>query len=88
MATELTTDEQMNARKLIDFLLIRFGGWVLLCKALHCSRTNLTDVLAGRADVSPGLVFRMARVAGVPIDDVIRGRYPASDMCPHCGRCG
>lgn len=31
---------------------------------------------------------RAARLAGVPVEDVLAGRWPVEGACPHCGRSG
>ena len=35
--------------------------------------------------VSADMAFRVARAAGVPIDDVLGGKFPPPGTCPHCG---
>jgi hypothetical protein len=76
---ELTAKELANARTAIRFLQTRFRGGRLLAKALQCDRTTL------RQPASPAMVFRVARLAGVGVDDVLTGKYPPADTCPHCG---
>ena len=39
----------------------------------------------GTGTVSASLAFRVARVAGVSVDEVITGRYAPDGVCPHCG---
>lgn len=41
--------------------------------------------LANRIPISPTMAFRVARMAGVGLDDLLAGRYPVKGMCPHCG---
>jgi hypothetical protein len=31
------------------------------------------------------MAVRVARLAGVGVDDVLSGRYPAAGTCPMCG---
>jgi hypothetical protein len=38
-----------------------------------------------RAVPSPAVVFRLARLAGVGVDDVLAGRFPEPGVCAHCG---
>lgn len=38
-----------------------------------------------RTEVSASLAFRVARVAAVPVGDVVSGAYPPGGACPRCG---
>lgn len=70
----------MNVRAAIRFLRIRCGGWVPLSKALRFTRSTLQKVGA-----TPAVAFRVARLAGVGVDDLLAGKYPPPGTCPHCG---
>jgi hypothetical protein len=83
--SDLTTEEQTNVRTALRFLRLQSGGWKMLAKALHCDHKQLCKVGAGRGGVSASLAFRVARLAGVPVDDVLAGRYPGEGTCPYCG---
>jgi hypothetical protein len=76
--SDLTTKEQANVRAALAFLKARYGVKPL-AKVLRVDRTTLN------APASPTTAFRVARLAGVPVDDVLRGSYPPPDVCPHCG---
>jgi len=39
------------------------------------------------AKVSASTAVRVARFAGVTVDDVLTGKYPPAGTCPHCGHC-
>ncbi|HEX2573056.1 MAG TPA: hypothetical protein VH877_26145 [Polyangia bacterium] len=82
--SDLTTEEQTNVRTALRFLRLQSGGWKTLAKALHCDGKQLCKVGAGRG-VTASLAFRVARLAGVPVDDVLAGRYPGEGTCPYCG---
>ena len=34
---------------------------------------------------TPTMAFRIAKLAGVGVDDVLAGRFPAPGTCPQCG---
>jgi len=53
-------------------------------KALRYKARTLARVAETRA-VSPIVAFRIARLAKVPVDDVLTGRFPAPGTCPYCG---
>lgn len=82
----LTAEEQGNARSALRFLRLRLGTWKLLAKALKFKLRRLSETMGGREPVSAELVLRVARLAAVPFDDVVAGKYPVKGMCPHCGR--
>lgn len=82
---DLTVEEQRNVRAALRFLRTRLGGWDALVKATRLSRKTLENVSHGQLS-SAGLAIRLARVAQVPVDDVLAGRWPAPGMCAHCGR--
>jgi hypothetical protein len=78
--SDLTAAEHKNVRTAIRFLRVRCGGWVQFSKAIHLSRQTLQD-----PNPTPLVVFRVARFAGVGLDDVLAGRFPEPGTCPHCG---
>jgi hypothetical protein len=43
-------------------------------------------VKKGEKNVSPTMAIRVARLAGVGVDDVLAGKYPLPGTCAHCGR--
>lgn len=76
--SDLSAKEQANVKTAIAFLRARCG-LKPLTKALRFSRDTL------RAPASPTLAYRVAKLAGVPVDDVLTGKYPPPGVCPHCG---
>jgi hypothetical protein len=63
---------------------MRQGGWKPLAKAIRGNVQTLQR-MASRKSPSAGLAVRLARLAGVPVDDVLCGRFPAPGTCAHCG---
>jgi plasmid maintenance system antidote protein VapI len=80
----LTEAEQENGRRALRYLRVRAGGWKALATALGFHRKSITNVSYGDG-VSVHMVFRIARLAGVSVEDVISGRFPPPGACPHCG---
>lgn len=78
-AFALTSKEAANVRAAARFLRARMGGWKNVAKALHVDPTT-----AYKAS-SPNLAFRLARLVGVGVDDILTGKYPPPGTCPHCG---
>ena len=76
--SDLSTAEQGNVRTALAFLRARCG-LKALAKALRFTPHTL------RAPASPTLAFRVAKLAGVGVDDVLTGKYPPPGVCPHCG---
>jgi hypothetical protein len=82
-ASALTAAEQDRVRAAIRFLRVRTGADTL-AKALHAHRVTLRRVLAGRT-VSESVAFRVARLAGVGVDDLLAEKYPPPGTCAYCG---
>lgn len=82
--SDLTPEEQINVRTALKFLRARSGGWEPLAKVLGFKPLTLSNVVGGRT-VSASLAVRVARLADVPVDDVLAGRYPGEGTCPYCG---
>src|SRR5579883_891079 len=85
-ASDLTPEEQSNVVRALAFLRVRHGGWPSLAKSLRATEGLVRRAgRFGRA-VTAGLALRAARLAGVPVEDVLSGRWPPEGACPHCGR--
>jgi hypothetical protein len=78
--SDLTAKEQANVRAAVRFLHARLGRLDVLAKALHSTKTTL------RRPASASMAVRVARLAGVGVDDVLDGKYPPAGMCAHCGQ--
>ena len=76
----MTPEEQTNVRAALRFLRARFGGWLVLARTLGVSKST-----AKRPNPGPVLAFRVARLAGVGVDAVLSGAFPAPGTCPNCG---
>ncbi len=75
----LSPQEAANVRAAARFLRARMGGWRNVAKVLHVSAAT-----AKRAP-SPILAFRLAKLVGVGVDDVLTRKYPPAGTCAHCG---
>jgi hypothetical protein len=82
--TDLTAKEQANVRRALKFLRARIGTWEAVAAALNTKWSTLKTA-KGTGTVSASMAFRVARVAGVTVDDVLTGRYAPDGVCPHCG---
>jgi hypothetical protein len=58
----------------------------LVAKTLGINETSLSNVIYGHRGVGADLAVRVARFARVGVDDVLSGRFPDKDACPHCGQ--
>lgn len=85
-ATDLTAQEQANVRAAIRFLRVQCGSAEALTKALRCNKTTVQSAMASARNVTASMAFRVARFAGVGVDDLLAGRFPPAGTCPHCGR--
>ena len=82
---DLTNKEQKAVRTALRFLRLRVGAWGPLAKALRYEWDSIQKVATGKRGVTPALALRVARLAGVTMDDLIAGRWLSARVCPHCG---
>jgi hypothetical protein len=75
----MTAAEQTHVLTAVRFLRARCGGWAPLVKALSFTRKTLTK------PATATVAFRVARLAGIGIDDLLAGKYPPAGTCAHCG---
>lgn len=54
-----------------QFLRLRVGAWGPLAKALHDEGDSIQKVASGKRAVTPALALRVARVAGVSMDELL-----------------
>jgi hypothetical protein len=81
----LSTEEQERVRAAMRFLRVRAGGWKGLAPALGFAKRTLINVKQRAKNVSPTMALRVARFAGVSVDDLLAGKFPPAGSCPHCG---
>lgn len=84
-ASDLTPEERANVRRAIHVLRRRHGTYRELAAMLRV-RLGTLRAYGSTHWPSAGVAVRVARLAGVPIDDVLAGRWPVEGACPHCGR--
>jgi hypothetical protein len=84
--SDLTKEEQAHVRAALRFLRARCGGWKNVARVLRGSCITLRCAANGRP-VSASLAVRVARFAGVGVDEVLNGRFPPPGACPYCGHC-
>ncbi len=82
---DFSEKEQAHVRAALHFLHLRARTWAPLGKALGFDQVSLSNIANGHRAVTAKVVLRIARFAGVGLDDVLSGRFPAPGTCPHCG---
>lgn len=84
----LTPAEEAHVRAALRVLRRRHRTWRVIAMAMRVPIKTLERIVSGRdRRVPAGLAIRTARLAGVPVDDVLSGRFPPTGACPTCGRC-
>jgi hypothetical protein len=84
----LTAEEQAHVRAALHFLHARIGSWAMLAKILRSKRMNIRKIRRGqRINGMRGLARRISAVVGVPVGDLLTGRFLPTGMCPKCGYC-
>jgi hypothetical protein len=85
-ASDLTPEEQANAKAALHVLRTRLGGTKQLAEVLAIKPATLAAMLSKPGKPTAGLALRAARLTGVPLEDVLAGEWPKEGACPHCGR--
>jgi plasmid maintenance system antidote protein VapI len=67
-------------------LRVRHGTAAKLAAALNATAAIVKAAIKRRGRVSAGLALRVARLAGVHMEDVLSGAWPKAGSCPMCGR--
>src|SRR6185503_7640770 len=83
--SDLTAKEHKAVRTALRFLRLRVGAWAPLAKALRYQWDSIQKVATGKKAVTPALALRVARFAGVPMDELLAGRWLSPRVCLHCG---
>jgi hypothetical protein len=83
---ELTAEEQTNVRAALRVLRTRFDGTRALSEALGVTFSRLTWVMSKNGHPGAALALYAARLASVPVEDVITGAFPKPGACALCGR--
>ncbi len=82
--SDLTLTEQKHVRTAMRVLRRQLGTRTDLAKALQYTPLTIRHVLDGTSGVSASMAFRVARLAELPIDDLLAGRC-LPGACPRCG---
>lgn len=83
----LSTIEETNVRAALRVMRDRYGAWAPVAKALRMHLKSLERIVSGRdRRVPAALSLRVAKTLGVPVEDVLQGKWPGPGACPRCGR--
>jgi transcriptional regulator with XRE-family HTH domain len=83
---DLSPEEVAHVKAALAFLRIRHGSLRALAGAMGVKVATVSYAACKKGGVSAGLALRAARAAGVPVEEMLAGRYPPPGVCPHCGR--
>jgi len=84
----LKDHEVAFVRAALDVMKLRYGSWRRLAEAMQIDRMRVNRAACGLRRPDVAFATRLARVAGVPAEDIIRGKFVRSRMCPLCGHRG
>lgn len=82
----LTPDEQANVLAAATKLRAQCGSWQDLADALLVNRVTLFRACTGIKPPCAGLALRLARLARVPMEDVLGGIFAKPGCCAMCGK--
>ena len=84
----LTPEEAANVAVVVKVLCVRLGTTTNVAKAMQTNPKTIQRAVSGKKQPSAGMAIKAAKLAGVPVDDVLSGEFPKPGSCPMCGRCG
>ncbi len=85
-ASDLTPEEQANVKRALRVLRTRLGSLTALATAIRVNPHTLHWHVQRRGKPTAGVALRAARLAGVPLEELLAGSWPVEGACPHCGR--
>jgi transcriptional regulator with XRE-family HTH domain len=85
-SSDLTPVEQANVKRALRVLSARLGSLAALATALRVNPHTLRWYWQKRGKPTAGVALRAARLAAVPLEELLAGRWPVEGACPHCGR--
>lgn len=84
--SDLDQKEQNHVRAALRHLRYRLGTWQAVAKALNVSQRGLDYAISGRErEITASTAFRVARLLGVMVDDLLVGKFLPPGACPNCG---
>jgi DNA-binding XRE family transcriptional regulator len=82
---QITPEEAECVAVALRFMVTKVGGQQELAYRMGIDRTAVRRALKGKPPPGIGIAFEVARIVGVPVEDVLAGRFPAPGDCPMCG---
>jgi len=83
-ANTLEPEEQENVRGALRALYYRYGSWKAVEDGMGIGKNQLKTVMGKSRELSAGMAIRAAKLAGVPVEDVLSGALKAPAKCPTC----
>jgi hypothetical protein len=85
VTSDLTDAEQKHVRTAILFLHQRAKNWDALARALAVQPDTIYKIVKGTRAVTASMAFRVARLVGSSVDDLVGGRCLPANTCVKCG---
>jgi hypothetical protein len=85
---DLSAAEQANVKAALRALRKHLGGWAPVASALACTHKTVEHSVGAQGRPSGAMAIRVARAAGVTVEDVLTGAFPKHGACPRCGWLG
>lgn len=82
----LTLEEQANVLAFALTLRARYRSWEAFARALGVKQLAAFRTCTGLQEPCAGLALRLARLAKVPIEDVLSGAFAKPGCCPMCSK--
>ena len=82
---DFTPEEQANIKRALRSLKRRLGTWRDVASALGVTYRRVRVASFKNTKPSLAIAFRLARVVGVGLGEILSGAWPAPGTCPMCG---
>jgi hypothetical protein len=85
LLNRLMPEQEENVRIALAVLRVRHGSLWAVARIMRVNPDAVVRASKKNGRPAAGLALRVAQVAGVPVDDVLQGRFPCPGSCPMCG---
>lgn len=83
--TDFSQVEQRHIQDALRYLRRRLGTTNAVAKEIGYTEQAVGYAINGRYPITAKMALRVARLAGVTIDNLVIGKFRRPDACPNCG---
>jgi len=83
---DLDAEQRKNVMAALRAIIAELGDARAVARAIGVNDWTVRRVARGECKPSAGLAVRLAKLAGVSVEDVLSGRLAQERVCPSCGQ--